>query len=124
MECLEAVYARYTATSYQRDIRPNARQCSSLLADTVKTEDLETHSKRTRLLHLTDNLLCATKTLDHLLAFLPPPDGVVALLEQIVKLVGPVHLLQQLALHVFFRVPGVLLAYIHVFEFVQLTRQA
>jgi hypothetical protein len=53
-------------------------------------------------LHLTDNLLGATQTLHHLLALLPPSDGVIALSEQVVQFLGSVHLFQELALHLVF----------------------
>lgn len=51
------------------------------------------------LLDLADNLASTAQTLDHLLTLLPPADGVVALLEQIVQLVVAIHVLQKLALH-------------------------
>lgn len=55
----------------------------------------------TDLLHLADNLAGATERLDHLLALLPSPNGVVTLLEQIVKLGCAVHLVEEFALHIF-----------------------
>ena len=51
------------------------------------------------LLNLADNFAGTAQALDHLLALLPPADGVVALLEQIVQLVVAIHVLQKLALH-------------------------
>jgi hypothetical protein len=53
-----------------------------------------------RLLHLVYNLLCLCQAFHHLLAILPPPDCVIGLLQQLVKLVGLVHVGEQLALHV------------------------
>ncbi len=57
-------------------------------------------------LHLTDNLRRPPQTLHHLQTLLPPTDRVLALLEQIIQLRLPVHLLQQLTLHVLLRVPS------------------
>ena len=51
------------------------------------------------LLNLTDNLAGARQALDHLLALLPPADGIVALLQQFVKVVIAIHVFQQFALH-------------------------
>lgn len=55
---------------------------------------------RIRLLDLADDLASLAQRLDHLLAFLSPTDGVIALLEQIVNTISPIHILQQLLLHV------------------------
>ena len=63
------------------------------------------HSFDVHSLHLTDNLLRPPQTLHHLLTLLPPADGILALLEQIVQFLRPVHLLQQFPLHLFFRMP-------------------
>lgn len=51
------------------------------------------------LLHLADDLAGTSKALDHLLAFLPPADGVFALLEKIVKFGNLVHILEKFTLH-------------------------
>jgi len=61
--------------------------------------------KTNKLLHLADNLVCLAQALDHLQALLASADCVVALLEQIVEFLCAVHLLQKLALHLFFREP-------------------
>jgi hypothetical protein len=61
-------------------------------------------------LHLADNLLGATQALHHLLAFLPSPDGVIALSEQIVQLLGSVHLFEKLALHLVFGKSGMMVS--------------
>lgn len=50
-------------------------------------------------LHLADDLAGTSKTLDHLLAFLPPADGVFALPEKLVKFGVLVHVLEEFALH-------------------------
>ena len=55
-------------------------------------------------LHLADNLASLAQTLDHLQTLLPPPDGVVALFEEVVNLIGAVHVLQELTLHLVFGV--------------------
>ena len=54
------------------------------------------------LLHLAHDFLSSAQALDHLLAFLPPSNGVVALLEQIVDFLSAIHLFEQFALHFFF----------------------
>ena len=56
-------------------------------------------------LHLTDNLTRLAETFDHLHTFLTPPNGVVALLEQIVNFIGPIHMFEELPLHLVFGVP-------------------
>ena len=60
-----------------------------------------------RSLHSANNLTSLAQRSDHLQTLLPPPNSIVALLEQIIQLLCPVHLLQQLALHLVFRVPGI-----------------
>lgn len=55
-------------------------------------------------LHLTDNLLCATETLHHLLALFPPTDSVVAFLQEVIKLGCLVHVFEKLLLHALFGV--------------------
>ena len=45
------------------------------------------------LLDLADDLASLTERFDHLLTLLPPSDGEIALLQQIIKGVGPVHVL-------------------------------
>ena len=57
-----------------------------------------------QLLYLADNLRRSPQALYHLLALLPPLHRVVALLKQAIQFLCPVHLLQQLALHLLFRV--------------------
>lgn len=54
------------------------------------------------LLHLANNLTGFAKRFDHLLTLLPPPDGVVALLEEVIESVGTIHILEQLTLHLVF----------------------
>lgn len=51
------------------------------------------------LLDLVDNLAGLSQRLDHLLALLPPPDGVFALLEQLVEFFLFIHLLEEFLLH-------------------------
>jgi hypothetical protein len=55
------------------------------------------------LLYLVDNLTCTGQRLDHLLALLSSADSVVALLEEFVQGVCPVHVLEELSLHLIFR---------------------
>jgi hypothetical protein len=50
-------------------------------------------------LDLADNLAGLAEGLDHGLTLLSPADGVVAFLEEVVDVIGPVHVLQQFALH-------------------------
>lgn len=52
-----------------------------------------------RLLDLAHDLAGLAEGLNHLLALLPPANGVVAFLEEVVDVIGPVHVLQQFALH-------------------------
>lgn len=54
---------------------------------------------RAHLLNLANNLTGTRQTLHHLLAFLSSSDGVIALLEEIIKSVGTVHVLEEFALH-------------------------
>jgi hypothetical protein len=51
------------------------------------------------LLNLADNLTRPAQALDHLLALLAPADRVVRLLQQVVHVLLPVQLLEQLGLH-------------------------
>ena len=51
------------------------------------------------LLNLADNLARPAQALDHLLALLAPADRVVRLLQQVVHVLLPVQLLEQLGLH-------------------------
>ncbi|KAK2603029.1 hypothetical protein N8I77_009515 [Diaporthe amygdali] len=51
------------------------------------------------LLFVSDDHPNRVPRLHHLLALLPPPDRVVALLEQVVQLRRPVHVLEELTLH-------------------------
>lgn len=51
------------------------------------------------LLNLADNLAGLGKRLNHLLALFPPSGCEVALLQQVVELIGSVHVLQKLLLH-------------------------
>ena len=51
------------------------------------------------LLNLADNLACPRQALHHLLALLAPADGVVRLLQQVVHVLLPVELLEELGLH-------------------------
>ena len=81
------------------------RQALSLLKRQKDTTNHRSQPYILDLLHLTNNLLRPGQTLDHLLTLLPPTDGVLALLEQVVEFLRLVHLLEQLALHVFFGVP-------------------
>ena len=67
---------------------------------------LKAPAGRRQSLHLTNNLTRPTQTLDHLLALLPSPDGVVAFLEEVVELVGSVHVFEEFALHFVFCVSG------------------
>lgn len=55
------------------------------------------------LLHLADNLTGTRQTLHHLLAFFPPADRVVALLQQVVEFGITVHVFEQLTLHLVLR---------------------
>ena len=57
------------------------------------------------LLHLADNLAGFAQTFHHLLAFFPPSDCVVALLEKFVEFLCSVHLLEQFSLHFVFGEP-------------------
>jgi hypothetical protein len=57
-------------------------------------------TQRLELLHLVDNLLRLGQALHHLLTVLAPPDRVLGLLEELVELIGLVHLGEKLALHV------------------------
>jgi hypothetical protein len=60
------------------------------------------HALRCRYsLHLRNNLLCPPQTLHHLLTLLPPPNRIIRLLEQIIKFLCPIHLLQKMSLHFF-----------------------
>jgi len=54
---------------------------------------------QTPLLHLTNNLTRLRQRLHHLQTLLPSADRVVALLEQLIDLVGAVHVLEEFALH-------------------------
>jgi hypothetical protein len=56
------------------------------------------------LLYLVDNFACSGETFDHLLTFFPSANSVFRLFEEIFKLTGFVHVLQELLLHFFFRV--------------------
>lgn len=56
------------------------------------------------LLHLTNNLARPTQALNHLVALLAAADGIVTFLEQLLELVGAVHVLEELSLHFVFRV--------------------
>jgi len=56
------------------------------------------------LLHLAHNLARARQRLDHLLAFLPPTDGEVAFLEEVLEFVGAVRVLEEFTLHFVFGV--------------------
>ena len=51
------------------------------------------------LLNLANNLARPAQALNHLLALLAPADGVVRLLQQVVHVLLPVQLLEQLGLH-------------------------
>lgn len=51
------------------------------------------------LLHLADNLAGLAERLNHLLALLPSSNRKVAFLEQIVHIVSPVHVFEELTLH-------------------------
>lgn len=57
------------------------------------------------LLHLADNLGGPRETLHHLLALLASPKGVVALFEEIIQLVGTVHVFKKFTLHLVFCKP-------------------
>jgi len=65
---------------------------------------------QTPLLHLTNNLTRLRQRLHHLQTFLPSADCIVALLEQLIDLVGTVHVLEEFALHL---VAGVLHEGVH-----------
>lgn len=60
------------------------------------------------LLHLADDLARFRQRLHHLLAFLSSSNRMLAFLEQIVNFVGPVHLFEELSLHLIFRVPALM----------------
>lgn len=67
--------------------------------------------KRPSLLNLANDLARPRQALHHLLALLAPADGVVRLLQQVVHVLLPVKLLEELGLHGFFGESGnVLLA--------------
>jgi hypothetical protein len=85
-----------------------------------------TNLKKSPLLHLANNLARSAKTLHHLQTLLPSPNGVVALLEQIVEFLSAVHLLEEFSLHFFFGVPVqfVSIRQKHVIDVIELTRQA
>lgn len=51
------------------------------------------------LLDVAHDFTSLPKRLHHLLAFLPPADCVVALLEEIIQLVDPIHVFEQFSLH-------------------------
>ena len=53
-------------------------------------------------LHLAHDLTGLAQALYHLDAFLPSPNRVVAFLQQVVELIGAIHVFKQLALHFFF----------------------
>lgn len=54
------------------------------------------------LLDLADNLACLGQGFHHLQTLFPTADGVVALFEQVLKLVLTVHVLKKFSLHFFF----------------------
>jgi len=68
------------------------------------------YTTQTPLLHLTNNLTRLRQRLHHLQTLLPSADRIVALLEQLIDLVGAVHVLEELALHL---VAGVLHEGVH-----------
>ena len=55
--------------------------------------------KQPSLLNLADNFACPRQALHHLLALLAPADSVVRLLQQVVHVLLPVELLEELGLH-------------------------
>jgi hypothetical protein len=57
-------------------------------------------TQRLELLHLVDNLLRLGQALYHLLAVLTSPDCVLGLLEELVELIGLVHVGKEFTLHV------------------------
>lgn len=77
-----------TPFSYTTDTLPDPDLNTRFL--TLSYNSLITHIT---LLNLTNNLASPRQTIHHLLALLPSPNSVIALLEQIVQLAGPVHVL-------------------------------
>lgn len=59
--------------------------------------------RATSSLHLSNNLTGFAKTFNHLLTFLSPADGVLALLEKLIKFLRFVHVLEKFFLHFFTR---------------------
>jgi hypothetical protein len=57
-----------------------------------------------RSLNSVDDLARPGQTLHHLLAFFPSPDSVLALLEQIIQVIGLVHVFKKFGLHLILRV--------------------
>lgn len=59
--------------------------------------------RATSSLHLSNNLTGFAKTFNHLLTFFSPADGVLALLEKVIKFLRFVHVLEKFFLHFFTR---------------------
>ena len=85
--------------------RQSCRDIPSSITPLLGSKDAPHNLYMLCLLHLTNNLLGPSQTLNHLLALLPPANGVLALLEQIVEFLCPIHLFEKFALHFFFTVP-------------------
>jgi hypothetical protein len=76
----------------------------------AKEKRVSNSQPQTPLLHLTNNLTRLRQRLHHLQTLLPSADRIVALLEQLIDLVGAVHVLEEFALHL---VTGVLHEGVH-----------
>ena len=87
--------------SYNRYSNSPIESGTSRLARDISRDKVS----RPHSLHLTDNLARPGQRLDHLLTLFPPPDCEVAFFQELLKLVGAVHILEKLTLHFVFRMP-------------------